>query len=420
MLRLILLSLLNRRTTALLSILGIAVSVSLLLGVEKLRVSARDSFASTISGTDLIVGARAGDIQLLLYAVFRIGDATNNIGWDSYQEIAARPEIDWIVPLSLGDSHRGFRVVGTEAAFFSHYRYRQDKGLEFTAGGPFSDMFDAVIGAEVAAALGYKQGSMITLTHGTGELTGADHDNLPFRISGILKPTGTPVDRAIHVGLPAIEAIHLDWRSGSRIPGLSITEEKVRAMTPASLQPRAITAALVGLKSPIQTFRFQRYVNGYRAEPLTAILPGVALSRLWALIGIGERALAAVAILVVLTALLGLVTTIYATLNERRREMAILRANGASPYHIVLLLVTESAILTFSGAVLGTLILYGLILMLSAAFEAGFGLQLTPTPPSAREWLFFLLVQGAGLLAGLIPALRAYRHSLADGMTIRS
>lgn len=420
MLRLILLSLLNRRTTALLSILGIAVSVTLLLGVEKLRVSARDSFASTISGTDLIVGARAGDIQLLLYAVFRIGDATNNIGWESYQEIAARPEIDWIVPLSLGDSHRGFRVVGTEASFFTHYRYRQDKQLEFAAGKPFSDTFDAVIGSEIAKALDYQLGREIVLTHGMADLKGADHDNLPFRVSGILKPTGTPIDRAIHVGLSAIEAIHLDWRSGSRVRGLTITEEKVRAMAPGSLQPRAITAALVGLKSPIQTFQFQRYVNAYPSEPLTAILPGVALSRLWALIGIGERALAAVAILVVLTALLGLVTTLYATLNERRREMAILRANGASPRHIVLLLVTESAILTFLGAVLGTLFLYGLIISLQTALEAGFGLQLTLTAPSAREWLFFLLVLGAGILAGLIPAIRAYRHSLADGMTIRS
>ena len=127
-LRLALQSLRNRWLTALLTVLAIAVSIMLLLGVEKVRTGARQSFADTISGTDLIVGARSGSIQLLLYSVFRIGNATNNITWASYQDIAARPEIAWIVPLSLGDSHRGFRVLGTTPDYFAHYRYRQTHG----------------------------------------------------------------------------------------------------------------------------------------------------------------------------------------------------------------------------------------------------------------------------------------------------
>ncbi|MDX1540865.1 MAG: ABC transporter permease, partial [Geminicoccaceae bacterium] len=124
-------SLLNRRLTALLTMLAIAISVMLVLGVEKVRNGARTSFANTIAGTDLIVGARAGDVQLLLYSVFRIGNATNNITWQSYQDIAARPEVAWIVPLSLGDSHKGFRVLGTTTDYFEHYRFRGDRGLSF-------------------------------------------------------------------------------------------------------------------------------------------------------------------------------------------------------------------------------------------------------------------------------------------------
>src|SRR6476620_7576954 len=138
----------------------------LLLGVEKVRTGARQSFADTISGTDLIVGARSGSIQLLLYAVFRIGNATNNITWPSFQDIASRPEIDWVVPLSLGDSHRGFRVLGTTPDYFKHYRYRQTHGLEFSAGQPFSDLFDAVIGADGADALHYKVGQSVIVAHG--------------------------------------------------------------------------------------------------------------------------------------------------------------------------------------------------------------------------------------------------------------
>ncbi len=151
-------SLLNRRFTALLTLLSIALSVALLLGVERVRSETRASFSSTISGTDLIVGARSGPVQLLLYSVFRIGNATNNISWQSYQDIAAHPKVAWTVPISLGDSHRGFRVLGTTPGYFDHYRYARDRRLEFAAGARFDDLFDAVLGAEVADALGYRTG----------------------------------------------------------------------------------------------------------------------------------------------------------------------------------------------------------------------------------------------------------------------
>src|SRR5262249_1904229 len=144
-LRLALLSLRNRWLTALLTVSAIAISIALLLGVEKVRMGARQSFADTISGTDLIVGARSGSLNLLLYSVFRIGNATNNISWASYQDLAARPDVAWSVPLSLGDSHRGFRVLGTTPEYFRHYKFRQSQALTFSAGQPFADLFDAVI-----------------------------------------------------------------------------------------------------------------------------------------------------------------------------------------------------------------------------------------------------------------------------------
>ena len=276
-LRLALQSLRNRWLTALLTVTAIAVSIALLLGVEKVRLGARQSFADTIAGTDLIVGARSGNLNLLLYSVFRIGNATNNITWPSYQEIAARPEIAWAVPLSLGDSHRGFRVLGTTPEYFARYKYRQTRGLTFAAGGPFADLFDAVIGADVAAALGYKLGDPLIISHGLGSVSFVAHDDKPFRVAGILEKTGTPVDRTVHVSLEAIEAIHVDWQSGARVPGEAVSAEDVRKM---DLKPKAITAALVGLKSRLATFRLQRAINEYPQEPLTAILPGAALQEL--------------------------------------------------------------------------------------------------------------------------------------------
>ena len=159
-------SLWNRRITVGLTVFAIAVSVALVLGVERLRHDAKASFANTIAGTDLIVGARSGATQLLLYSVFHIGNATNNIAWRSYRDIAGRKEIAWTIPLSLGDSHRGFRVLGTNTDFFEHYRFGRKQPLTFARGKPFADLFDAVLGADVARTLGYRLGDPIVVAHG--------------------------------------------------------------------------------------------------------------------------------------------------------------------------------------------------------------------------------------------------------------
>jgi putative ABC transport system permease protein len=410
-------SLRNRALTASLTVIAIAFSVTLLLGVEKVRTGARQSFADTISGTDLIVGARSGSIQLLLYSVFRIGNATNNITWKSYEDIAERPEVDWIVPMSLGDSHHGFRVLGTTENYFERYRYRHGQEIAFAAGQPFHDLFDAVIGADVAEALGYKVGDPIVVAHGLGSVSFVEHADKPFRVAGILAKTGTPVDRTVHVSLEAIEAIHVDWQSGIPQPGQAVSAEEVRKMDLAS---KAVTAALVGLKSKLATFQLQRAINNYKAEPLSAIIPGAALQELWGLVGTAETALAVVSAMVVATALLGMVTMILTTLNERRREMAILRSVGARPITILGLLATEAGLLTLAGVLAGVGLLYVVLGLLQPYVDRTYGLQLAIDPPTTREWLTLASIVVAGFLAGLLPAMRAYRLSLADGMTVRT
>lgn len=416
-LRLALQSLANRWVTALLAVASIALSIMLLLGVEKVRLGARQSFANTISGTDLIVGARTGSLQLLLYSVFRIGNATNNITWASYEEISRQPEVAWSVPMSLGDSHRGYRVLGTTAEYFTHYRYRRTQALAFASGQPFGDLFDAVVGSEVAAALGYKVGDQIVVAHGLGSVSFVDHADKPFRIAGVLASTGTPVDRTVHVSLEAIEAIHVDWQGGSQIPGQALTADEVRQL---DLKPKAITAALIGLKSKLATFRLQRAINDYPREALVAILPGAALQELWSLVGVAEKALSAVSWMVVVTALLGLATMILTTLNERRREMAILRAIGARPRTVLGLLSAEAGLVTLVGVGLGTGLTYLGLVLARPLIDRHYGLHLAIDPPTWSELMTLGAIVLAGILAGLVPAVRAYRLSLADGMTIRT
>ncbi len=413
-LRLAIGSLWARALTVGMTVLAIALSVALFLGVEKVRTGARASFADTISGTDLIVGARSGSVQLLLYSVFRIGNATNNVTWQSYQDIAARPEVDWIVPISLGDSHRQFRVMGTTQGFFEHYRYRGGRSLEIPEGHGLDDLYDAVIGADVAATLGYAVGDPIVVSHGLASFTA--HDDQPFRVAGIIARTGTPVDRTVIVSLEAIEAIHVDWQSGAQIPGQTTPVEVIRQM---DLTPKAITAALVGVKSRLQIFGLQRWVNEYPEEPLLAVLPGVALGELWQIVGVAETALMGVSVMVVVTALLGMMAMIFSSLGERRREMAIWRAMGARPATILGLLVLEAVLMAAAGAVLGLALLYLGLALARPWVDAAFGIWLPIEPPAARELWVLAGVIGAAALASLLPALRAYRLSLADGMMVR-
>ncbi len=415
MLRLAFGSLRARALTVTMTVLAIALSVALFLGVEKVRTGAKASFADTISGTDLIVGARSGSVQLLLYSVFRIGNATNNVTWQSYQDIAARPEVDWIVPISLGDSHRQFRVMGTTPAFFDRYKYRRDRGLELGDGAIMNDLFDAVIGSDVAATLGYAVDDPIVVAHGLASFT--EHKDQPFRISGILKKTGTPVDRTVIVSMEAIEAIHVDWQNGAQIPGQSTPVEVIRQM---DLTPKAVTAALVGVESPLQTFALQRAINTYPEEPLLAVLPGVALQELWGIVGIAETALLGVSAMVVVTALLGLMATIFSSLNERRREMAIFRAMGARPRTIMALLVLEAVLTSAAGAILGVAFLYLGLMIAQPMIDSAYGLWLPIDAPSTREALVLLGVVAAGAIVSMVPALRAYRLSVADGMMVRT
>ena len=406
----------NRRFTLALTVFSIALSTFLLLGVERIRTELRENFSSSVSGTDLIVGARTGSTQLLLYSVFRIGAATNNISWKSVQALSAHPGVDWVVPLSLGDSHRGFAVLATSTDYFTHFRYGDRQTLKLREGKPFSELFDAVVGAEVADKLGYRVGQKITLAHGSGELNVAEHADKPFTVVGVLARTGTPVDRTVHIGLAAMEAIHLEWVGGAPMPGVHISPEQVRKF---DLTPKNVTAALVGLKNRAAVFGVQRWISTYTGEPLMAILPGVALDELWSVIGIGENALLLMSALVALVSLAGLVSVVMAGLNERRRELAVLRAVGAGLRHVLALLALEGAMVTVLGVAFGVVMAVLGIALLSPWLQAQFGLTLSLSEPTLNEWLLMASLLVAGWLASLLPGIRAYRLSLADGLSPR-
>ncbi len=404
-------SLLNRRASVLLTLLTIAISVMLLLSIERVRIDAKSSFSNTISGTDLIVGARTGDIQLLLSSVFRIGHTNNGVSWQSYQYITKQRGVKWSIPISLGDSHKGQAVLGTTLDYFKHYRFAKKQPLAFTQGQAFSSINEVVIGSEVASKLAYKIGDEIVISHGMGNTSFHHHDDNPFKVVGILKPTGTPVDKTLHVPL-AIELIH----GGGHHDHGDHHDHSSHALVG---HPKQITAFLMGFDSPLYTLQIRRNINQFKPEPLLAIMPTVTLKELWEMLAIIEKILLLFSFVVVIISLLGMLTTLLANLNQRRRELAILRSVGARPWQLFSLISIESLLTTFLGCLVGCTLFYALMGTTAGYLQSQAGVSINISMLSDYELTLIGVIMAAGFIIGLIPATRAYFYSLSDGMSIK-
>ena len=462
-------SLRYRLSGVLLTIASVALSVFVLLGVEHVRQEARTGFASTVSGVDLIVGARTGEINLLLLSIFRIGTATANVSWESVEQLEQQNNVVWTVPISLGDSHRSFRVIGTTEGFFTRYKYGAKQPLTFLKGQSFDAVAEVVLGARVAKELGYQLGDTLVLSHGMADTSFTHHDQLPFSVSGILAATGTPIDNALFVGLEAIEAMHSDGESEDHRghnehedhdqheeqedhdaheehkahekhedhdahverEGHDAHEEHVEHGDHDVHEDHedhdehhaghdhppigTVTAVLVGLNSPITTLQVKRWVDEFEGEALLAILPGVALTQLWELVGNVEAVLLGISILILVSSLLGLNAMLLASMRERRREIEVLRSIGAPSSFIVSLLMIESLLIVSVGVVLAVLSLLASITAANTLVAETFGLMISSQILSPSNITALGLIYLTAILVTLLPALQAYRVSRAVG-----
>ena len=402
-------SLLDRKGSVALSLMAMTVSIFVLLGVEHIRHQAKESFANTVSGVDLIVGARTGSLNLLLYSVFRIGSATNNINWQSYQKIIASPKVKWAIPISLGDSHKGYRVLGTTQNYFKHFSYGKKHRLAFDKGRAFNSVFDVVLGSEVAKKLDYQLEDKLILSHGIASTSFSQHDDRPFNVVGILEPTGTPVDQTLHVSLHGIEAIHIDWKQGVKIPNSGITQSQLEQ---ANLQPKSITAFMLGLESKIATFGVQREINNYRQEPLLAILPGVALSEFWQMLRVLENTLFLVSVLVFIAACLGVSAMLLSSIREREREIQLLRVIGASPVFLFFLIELEALVITLWSIILGSGLLAASLAIAKGYLVSHFGLHITEAIYSEGTIGILITILLVSFIAALIPSIYAFKKSI--------
>lgn len=439
-------SLWNRRSTVVLTLLALSIGVALLLGIDHLRHQAKDSFRQTLSGTDLIVGPRGGQTNLLLYSVFQMGQAGNSLSPEAFHRLAEHPMVDWALPIALGDTVQGFPVFATHWSYFEHYRYGQNQPLEFATGRPFAAHSDdeVVLGAGVARELGRGVGDSLVVAHGSAGVSFTHHDDHPMTVVGILEPTGTPADRRVHMTLVAMENLHGGGSAeahhdhhdheehqshGHEHQGHDHQERDHHgqdehdheaghreALEPV---PGNINAILLGLKSRPMVFALQRELNTAREEPMTAILPGVALTELWQLLAVAENLLYLISFLVLLATLVGMMTMLLASMGERRRELAILRTVGASGLTLVVLIELEVALITLLSLLLGSLLLVVGLALAQPWLATEFGLFIAINPISAQTAYLMMGILGLALLMGLVPALTAYRRALAAGLNPR-
>ena len=449
----------------LLTVLAVALSVFVLLGVEHVRQEAKSGFASTVSGVDLIVGARTGEINLLLLSIFRIGNATTNIEWETVEEIENLERVAWSVPITLGDSHKNFRVVGTTQDFFQRYQYGRKQPLVFEKGSEFEALQDVVLGSRAATELDYRLGDSLVLSHGMADTSFTHHDELPFNVVGILERSGTPIDNALFVSLEAIDAIHDDENGGSHEEhdeghkghedhdehesrddhdehdaheheeGHKGHEDHDEHESHDDHDEHdaheheeghkghddheghnhgpigTVTAMLVGLESPAFALQVQRAINEYQGEALLAILPGVALAQLWTLVGGIEGTLRGISILVFISSIFGLNAMLLASMRERRREVFVLRSIGAPSSFVLALLLLESLLIVTIGIAAAVVALFGAIAAVNGFLADQIGVTLSMAIFSEASLIAIGLIYISSILLSLLPAMQAYRAS---------
>ena len=464
-------SLLNRWLSCLLIILTLAFSISLFFTVSRIQESVRSSFQNTISGVDSVVAARGGDLQILLNSVFLIGEPNSTIRWSTFKDITDNNKMNWAVPITLGDSHKGYRVIGTTNNYFKEIKYSSGKNIEFLSGNSFNDVFDVVLGNAVANKLKYNLDAEIIITHGLSDVgevhtfssekenhsdhadhddhadeehdnhddhvdhddhakheehdnhedhadeghEGHNHENLGFKVTGILKPTGTPIDNAVYISLAGIEAIHTGWIGNQKVIDVSIEQ-----IMQSELKPKTISAIFVSLKNRTQVFQFQRDVLNYKEEAISSVMPGITLSRLWALTGNVDKAFKIITFFIIIIALLGMIAMTIAGLNGRRREMAILRSVGASPTNIVSLLLVESIIISLISCAIGYILMIIIFSIGKDYLQNNYGIFINSFSIKNYDLQMIISIICAALIATIVPAIQIYKNTLRDGLNVRS
>lgn len=391
-----------------LTLSGIALGAALVCTVLALRHESERALSADAALYDLVAGGKGSPLQLVLSSVYHLDDPTGNIPYTDYERIERDPRVEWAVPIGLGDNYEGFRIVGTEAHFFDLTNRDGDAFFEFAEGGVFEDRFDVVLGSHVAAVTGHGIGDVFAGTHGLVTVPGAEvHDDFPYRVAGILEPTGTAQDRAIYGTLASVWEVHE-------------TEDRIHAAIQGSAllggrKEREATAVLIRLKSPglrlWMADEIRKQSDGIAAIPINQILKFKRM-----IIGPAQRGLLLIAGAVVVVACLTVLTTLHQAAERRRRDIAILRSLGASRVEVAGLVFTEGLLLTLAGLAIGFLLGHGGLALATGPIRDQTGLVLHAWVVPRSELIALGTMALCGAVASLIPAISCYRRTPIDDL----
>ena len=408
-------------------VLSVAVSAVLVLSVFQLRQDARQSFSQAVSGVDIMVGPRGSASEFLLYTVFQLGRPSRNMDASTLETVGALPGVAWAIPLQLGDRYRGAPVWGTSPSFFDVFRVQQqalvfDQVRRFDE--PSSDrreaVFELVLGASVAKRYGHRLGDSLVLSHGDGGELAAKHEQTPFKVVGILKASGGPIDQAVLVSVQGFEAMHVGWGvmpMGAGSAMAQVQRQLLAEMPLDALKPKSVTAVLVGLSDRSRVFQVRRQIENLTQEPLMAVLPGVTLDELWQVLSVAENALLLVGVVVSLASLLSVCALVLAGLAARRREFAILRAVGLSPVSLMRLVVVETLAIAAAGLAIGVVLHQVVIGLVAETLRQNMGIDLQLWSWPEESWMALTAMLVSAGLVSLVPAWRVYQWSLSDGLS---
>ena len=369
--------------------LGLAsITFLLLLGHQLQRAFERD-----LAGIDLVVGAKGSPLQLILSGVLHLDVPTGNVPLQAVQALEQNPLVASVIPISLGDSFRGFRIVGTSHAYPAHYQASLAQGSLWQA------PMQAVLGASAARALGLQVGSSFVGSHGLGA-GGHTHGDLPYTVTGILAPTGSVLDRLILTDTASV------WKVHESATALDADDQKILE------QERELTLALLRYRSPLAAVSLPRFINS--TTEMQAAAPALEISRLLRMLGVGTEVLQALAGVLLLTAALSVFLALWSAVRERRADLALLRMLGAPPRRVAALLLTEAIWLGLLAAVMGVALGQGLTVLLGRLLALDQSLLIGGLAwPPALLWVPALALS-VSLVAALLPTLGAYRVSVQE------
>jgi putative ABC transport system permease protein len=390
---------LNAVLNVLLLALGVATIVVLLLFTRQLE----QRLERDAAGIDLVVGAKGSPLQLILSSVYHVDVPTGNIPLQDAEKLSRDPLIKTVVPLALGDSYSGFRIVGTQHSYIALYQGAIDQGALW------NKPFEAVLGSEVAQRTGLKIGEQFVGSHGIAE-AGEKHEHSPYTIVGVLRPSGSVLDRLVLTSVESVWEIH-----GQGHHDEDEDEAEAGTTNPSGgrhLQPQELTALLVQYRSPMAAALLPRRVNSQSA--LQAASPAFESARLMNLVGVGVEAVQAFALILILCAGLSVFIALYNALQERSYDIAVMRTLGASRGTVVLLILLEGMLLSAAGMVGGLLLGHGITSALGAWLQASQRVHVTGWTLAPAELVLIVAALGLGLVSALVPALLAYRTDIAD------